>query len=204
MRHVATLLLFCVALTAGAAEIWRWKDANGVVHYSDNPVPGAERISVFAPPPSGGDVPPPVPSPQVPQQLPPPPPAAPAAYSSCVVLAPLSDETFRGVQPVDVRLSIEPGLRPGHRIQLLFNGVPRLDWPPGSTSFTLPEVFRGSHTLAVRIVDENGRVVCSGRSSTFHLQQGSVLSPTRPSTLPRPGPAPAPAPSRPPTPPAGN
>jgi hypothetical protein len=42
MRQIATFLLFGVALTAGAAEIWRWKDANGVVHYSDNPVPGAK------------------------------------------------------------------------------------------------------------------------------------------------------------------
>jgi hypothetical protein len=179
MRQVAILLLFGVALTAGAAEIWRWKDANCVVHYSDSPTPGAERISVSAPPPSGGDLPPPVPTPQLPP-LQPAPLAAPFAYATCAVLAPLSDETFRGVQPVEVKLSIDPGLRTGHRIQLLFNGVARLDWPPSSTSFTLPEVFRGSHTLAVRIVDQNGQVVCSGPSSTFHLQQVSVLSPASP------------------------
>ncbi|HUG71897.1 MAG TPA: DUF4124 domain-containing protein [Steroidobacteraceae bacterium] len=188
MRQVATLLLFGVALTAGAAEIWRWKDANGVVHYSDNPVPGAELISVFSAPPSGGDLPPPIPAPQMPP-LQPPPQAAPFTYSTCAVLAPVSDETFRGVQPVDVKLSIEPGLRTGHRIQLLFNGVARLDWPPGSISFTLPEVLRGSHTLAVRIVDQNGQVVCSGPSSTFHLQQVSVLSPGRTSAQPGPPPA---------------
>ena len=39
-------------MLAAAAETWRWKDANGVVHYSDRPVPGAERVSVVAPKPS--------------------------------------------------------------------------------------------------------------------------------------------------------
>lgn len=27
-----------------AADVWRWTDAQGVVHYSDQPVPGAVRI----------------------------------------------------------------------------------------------------------------------------------------------------------------
>jgi hypothetical protein len=191
MRQVATFLLFGVALTAGAAEIWRWKDANGVVHYSDNPMPGGERITVFSPPPSGVAQPPPVstPPPMPPVQLPAPQ-AAQTTYSMCAVIAPARDETFRGVQPVDVKLSIDPGLRTGHRIQLLFNGVPRLDWPPGSISFTLPEVFRGSHTLAVRIVDQNGQVQCSGPSTTFHLQQAGLLSPASPLRPPRTSPAP--------------
>jgi hypothetical protein len=38
----AALLIAGSALAAG--EIWRWKDANGTWHYSDQPQPGAELV----------------------------------------------------------------------------------------------------------------------------------------------------------------
>jgi hypothetical protein len=178
MRLVATFLLCGVALTTGAAEIWRWKDANGVTHYSDQPRPGAELIMVDAPRPSGDSSPPPVPVPETDgtvTERPPPP----FTYARCTVAEPVHDQTFHGVQPVSVRLTIEPALQPGHRIQLFVNGAARSDWPANAIEYTLPEVFRGSHTLSVRIVDEQGRPACSGPSSTFHLRQPSVLSPLR-------------------------
>jgi hypothetical protein len=77
----ATLL---VALVAQAGDIFRWKDANGIVHYADQPVPGAERISssrtaaeAEAAAAAAGD--------PVPRKLVPPPPSAantPAAQTS--------------------------------------------------------------------------------------------------------------------------
>ena len=33
-----------LAVTVQAGDIYRWKDANGSWHYSDQPVPGAERV----------------------------------------------------------------------------------------------------------------------------------------------------------------
>ncbi len=40
---LAALIIAPLALSAGG-EIYRWKDANGVSHYSDQPQPGAELI----------------------------------------------------------------------------------------------------------------------------------------------------------------
>jgi hypothetical protein len=40
---LAALIIAPLALAAGS-EIYRWKDANGVSHYSDQPQPGAELI----------------------------------------------------------------------------------------------------------------------------------------------------------------
>jgi hypothetical protein len=180
MRQIATFLLFGVALTAGAAEIWRWKDANGVVHYSDQPRPGAEQVQVSVQPPSG-DAPT---ARNEAAQSPnadgaPDPRQRPFAYTSCTVTSPAHDETFQGVQAIRVDLAVEPGLQPGHRVQVFHNAALRPDWPAESTSFTFSEVFRGSHTLSVRILDANGRVVCTGPSITFHLQQAGLLSPGR-------------------------
>lgn len=42
------VLAICGLLIGGyaSADIYRWVDANGVVHYSDTPVDGAERIAI--------------------------------------------------------------------------------------------------------------------------------------------------------------
>lgn len=177
MRLVASILLCAVALSAGSAEIWRWKDANGVVHYSDQPRPGAERISAGSPAPGSVALPDVVAQPAEAndgvggQQ--------PEGYTSCTVASPADDENFQGVQSVYVQLSVEPQLQPGHRIQLLVNGAALPEWPAAATSSTLPEVFRGSHTLSVRVLDARGRPVCSGPSITFHIRQQSLIRPGR-------------------------
>lgn len=193
MRLIASFLLCCVALSAGAAEIWRWKDANGVTHYSDKPMPGAERMGLSIPAPG---------SPEAEQAAaaapmeeyqpsePPAPRAQPFAYKACVITSPAPDETFRGVQPVDIRLRIDPQLQAGHTVRVLYDGSPVADWPPESLQHSLPEVFRGSHTLSVRVFDENGRSVCAGPTVTFHLLQTSVLPPAGQAPRPRPRPAP--------------
>ena len=52
MRMTAKSLLvlaFIAATCTQAADVWRWKDAQGVVHYSDVPVEGAIRIKQSTP-----------------------------------------------------------------------------------------------------------------------------------------------------------
>ena len=191
MRQVVSILLCCVTLCAGAADIWRWRDANGVVHYSDNYRPGAERVAVNVPTPSG-DAPQAEASASIPQANPDEAAsnAPPVRYSSCVIQAPVHDEVFFGVQPVEVSVGIEPGLQQGHQVRVLYDGTPLASWPAQSTRFTIAEVFRGSHTLAVRVLDGNGRTVCAGSAITFHLRQTSVLAPQRQPARPPAAPAP--------------
>ena len=40
-----TLALLIAGSTFAAGEIWRWKDASGIWHYSDQPQPGAELVN---------------------------------------------------------------------------------------------------------------------------------------------------------------
>lgn len=185
MRQVAPVLLLGFALTAGAADIWKWTDANGVVHYSDNPVPGAEKMSISIAPASPGpeasvevlpDVAPREPRPQA------------FSYARCNVASPAHDETLHGVQAVTISLDVEPVLQPGHRIEVQVNGARLTAWPANALSHTLPEVFRGSHTVQVRVLDANGAVQCTGQPITFHLRQQSVLAPGRAAPLPTPQP----------------
>ena len=128
MRRLASFLLLGVALAAGAAtEVWRWKDANGVVHYSDSPVPGAEKVQLDQPAPATGATA----RPTAPAA-----PPAPASepeprvrYTRCLVTAPTNDQNFRLGETISGAVTIEPELQPGHRIVVNLNNSPYVDWP---------------------------------------------------------------------------
>ncbi len=173
MRKLVALLSMCIALSATAAELWRWKDADGVTHYSDRPVQGAERIDVQNTQHFSGAIEPTGPS--TPAQ-----PAQPAFtnYTRCAVAAPSNDEVFHAPDAVNARVDVEPALQAGHHLQVLLNGSVFREWPGNQFAYTL-NLYRGSYTLNVRIMDANGRVLCAGSAVTFHVQQPSVLSPAR-------------------------
>jgi hypothetical protein len=186
MRRFASLLLLGVALAAGAADVWRWKDANGVTHYSDQPVPGAERVTST----TTSSRPPPAPL-QMPAAPTPQPAPQPTAYTRCEVTSPQDDATFFAVNAMDVAVAVEPALQPMHRLKVYLNGVAR-DWPPGSVNHTLVDLNRGSYKLEVVVVDERQRPLCNSSTTRFHIQQPSVLSPARQAPKPPPKPAPKP------------
>jgi hypothetical protein len=187
MRKVAFLLLIgCATLalseTGMAAETWKWKDANGVVHYSDKPVPGAEQVSVLAPKPSTS-----APKPAATQ-----PRAAVAAnpeskqsdnqpnivpYTRCVITAPDNDETFSAVNVVSAGVLLEPALQAGHRIEVLLNGSAVKDWPRDAMGYTLKDLERGSYTISARVLDDFGGAVCTGPTINFYVRLPVVAPP---------------------------
>jgi hypothetical protein len=172
MRQLAALLSILIALSASAAELWRWKDADGVVHYSDRPVQGAERIDVLSTQKSTGEF-----TPTAPRSVPPPP--AEVRFTRCAVTSPTNDQVFNNVHTVDVSIAVEPGLQGDYRLQVLLNGREDADWPAGAMSRTLSNLYRGSYTLGARVLDLNGRAVCTGPIINFHVRQPSILAPGR-------------------------
>ena len=52
MKHVVALAVtaaLALAGTAGAVDVYKWKDAKGVVHYGDRPAPGVAAKPVTLP-----------------------------------------------------------------------------------------------------------------------------------------------------------
>jgi hypothetical protein len=187
MRQLASFLLIAFVLPATAAEVWRWKDANGVVHYADQPVAGAERMILGAATgPASGPV---AAQRAVMGQGPQASAATPVSYSSCIVVAPASDEVFNMVNTVSATLQTTPSVQAGHRVQVMYDGRIHAEWPERALSYTLLNVYRGSHTLSVQVLDADGKVVCAGPATTFHVRQASIYSPAR-----QPAPRPAPRP----------
>jgi hypothetical protein len=159
-------------LLAGGAEMWRWKDANGVVHYSDRPVPGAERIEV-QPSVTTGSAPATAAASASNVQ----PPPATVSYTRCAITSPANDQVFNAVNSVTASVEVEPALQGEHRLQIILNGRAYAEWPDGVLTYTLMDLYRGSYVLSVRVVDADGRQLCRGESSTFHVRQPSVQAP---------------------------
>lgn len=187
--------LLASAAAGAQAQLYRWVDDKGVTHWSDRPVSGAEKVEV---PAAQGFQPPPVQ--QRPAAAPSPASAAPAGavtYSSVEIVRPASDEAFvNGGGVVDVAASLSPALAAGHRTWFVLNGQ-RLEGPsPQATSATLT-ADRGTHTIAIEVVDAAGSVVASSAPVTFHVRQNSIANPPTGPNLRPPKPVPLPTPARP-------
>ena len=186
MRWMWMALLLTFALqSAVAKEMWRWVDQRGVVHYSDRPQPGAERVEL--------DPAQTYTAPRV-EAVPADPETAPesgtqdtGSYSQLSIVSPEEGEMLWNIRgELNVRLRMEPGLREGHRLQVYLDEQ-RVADVPQSTQFTLDEVYRGEHRLRASIEDERGRELVSSGTVVFYVQQASLQNPNRPSPPRGPG-----------------
>ncbi|MBC7984820.1 MAG: DUF4124 domain-containing protein [Candidatus Obscuribacterales bacterium] len=155
-----------------AQTIWKWKDKNGVTHYSDQPGPNAVRVDLqvqtYQPEVNASAEPPRRDSQPA------------ATYTSLTITAPANDETIQGTGgQVSVQLQVDPGLQSGHVLQVSFDGKNISGEGSTSLSYTLPEVERGSHTIQASVVAANGSTLISSNAVTFHVRAPSINRPAR-------------------------
>jgi Domain of unknown function (DUF4124) len=170
MRKWLILLSALSGITASAAPAWTWVDANGTVHYSDRPVPGATQVELAGATPIGTQTPASRAAPRAAGQA-----AAPGAlYQSIEIVSPADQETLWNIGTVlPVQVRFQPALSPGHRYDLVFDGQ-RRNVNTTSPRVTLPDVFRGTHSLQVVVIDADGAEVTRSGARTFFVQQTSV------------------------------
>ena len=182
------------AATLAADPAWTWVDANGRRHYSDRPVEGATRVELLG---AQGFA---TTQPTQPARAPRAATTATSAtadgsYRSFTVSNPANEETLWNIGGIlNVTIGIEPRLQPGHRIDTYLDNQ-RVVVAALSQQFTVPEVYRGQHTMYAVIRDSSGREVRRSPEVTFTVQQTSVQNaPAGPSspgpTPPRPMPVP--------------
>jgi Domain of unknown function (DUF4124) len=164
------------ATAVQAAVIYRWVDADGVVHYSDQQTPGAERIVTSAPNTSAAGARTPAnSSPQGPAK----PANASAGNNDFSITSPQSEQTFFASDPIPVHLSLAPGLQPGQIIVWHMNGK-QLDEQQNAMSFTISQLDRGTYSLMATITDQQTGATTNSNSVTFFVRQTSSLSPQSP------------------------
>jgi hypothetical protein len=164
----AAIALACASAFA-ATTVYKWVDDKGVVHYSDQPHPQAEKLDVQSAQTfkSTGVTPTPSSAPSSNAQS-----AGP--YRACTIARPENDEVFLNTDTVSAQVRLNPSLRSGDRLTFSMDG--KTVQNGGSTSATL-KVERGSHSLSATVTDSSGGVVCSTPNVTFHVRQPSKLAP---------------------------
>lgn len=163
-------------LPAQAAVVYKWIDADGVVHFSDQPVPGAEKIMT-----TGGssrgiltDAPPASSRSGDPSKKP----ATRIQATVVSITSPAPGQTFSGSEPMDAHLSVNPEITPDRPLSVTWtlNGSP-VSNAQDSTAFTLPDLARGEYTLSATVTDPNTGESKSADSVTFNVLRPSVMSP---------------------------
>jgi Domain of unknown function (DUF4124) len=169
MRKWLILLSALSGTTAIAAPAWTWVDANGTVHFSDRPVPGARQVELSGAQGFGA---------QAPARVAPADGDAAQAtpYQAVEIVSPADQETLWNIgATLHVQVRFQPALQSGHRYDLVLDGQRRnVEATAGRVS--LPDVFRGAHTLQVVVIDSAGTELMRSPPRTFFVQQTSVAN----------------------------
>jgi Domain of unknown function (DUF4124) len=156
-----------------AMTVYKWTDAQGVVHYSDQPVDGAEQIITSSGPAHNGILGEPASNPTKPpdsakkQAL---------ADTQVSISSPTPDQTFVGNDPIPVRLSMSPSLKAGQQVTWTLNGAQQSQ-APDATEFVLTDLGRGTYTIEATVTDTSTGEVKSAAPVTFNVVRPSVLLP---------------------------
>jgi hypothetical protein len=163
------LLMALLASAAAIADVYKWTDADGVVHYSDQPHPGAELIQIsgtntFSAPPARSRASRDDDEAAESTEF--------KGYDAFTITSPAAEETLWNIEGVlSVSLSVTPALQPGHQVRVYFDGNPL---PVSGLSFQIEEVYRGVHNLQAEILDETGQLMIRTQPNRFYVQQNSV------------------------------
>ena len=164
---IGYLLLLCfLVLQVWAQDVYMTVDENGNPTFTDQPVEGSEKIEVrdVTTIPAPRNVPPPRRSSE-PVEI----------YSHMAVINPKQDETyFRSEGDLQISVSISPQLRSSDSIVYYLDG--QSVHTGKTTSLSIAEMDRGTHSVRVAVVNSNGDELKSSQTVTFHLRQASVLS----------------------------
>ena len=178
MRSIRFTLI-CLGLLSAAAladnggttTVYKWVDAQGIVHYSDQPHPNAQKLEV-----RGAQTFSALPAPATPSM-----PAADqtqpsAAAYQCAITEPTDQQSLMNVFQATAVVQASPQLRAGDEVRLFVDGK---QISGSGTSFTFP-VDRGQHSVQAVIQDSTGQIVCETSTVTFFVHQASVQNPHNP------------------------
>ena len=161
-----------LADNGGTTTVYKWIDAQGVIHYSDQPHSNAQKLEIQGAQTFSA---PPVPETYSAAAPPEAQPSGPV-YQSCSIAQPTDQQMLMNVYHTTAVVQTSPALRPGDDIHLFVDGK---EIAGSGTSFTFP-VYRGQHTVQAVIEDRVGQIVCETSTVTFYVHQPSIQNPHNP------------------------
>ena len=166
------ILLGLLVTSAAFADAYKWTDEDGVVHYSDRPEPGSERVDLGGaarsrPRSPASAATSPLRDDEADSAV-----AKPFSYTSLEISAPAPEETLWNIEGIlNVALALNPPLQPNHEVRVYFDGVART---VEGTNFQLEEVYRGVHNIQAEVLDETGKLMIRSLPNRFYVQQNTV------------------------------
>jgi hypothetical protein len=167
MRRIILVYLLCIPPLLAAESGYRIVHPDGSVEYTDQPVKGGEPINLpqiptYSTPPSttkGGVT---TPSDKIQQEK--------KVTRSISISSPGPEETvWFSEAGMTVSVQVSPPLGEGEQVLIRLDGsaVARGD----SSSFTLKDVYRGTHVLSAAVTDGSGTVLSESSPITFYMRQ---------------------------------
>ena len=177
MRRLAFTLMFLACSLAVATTVYKRVDDDGVVHYSDQPHPNAQKLQVkdvqtykasaFE---RGSPAAPAAPATR--QQ--------PTGYQGCAIVQPADAQDFANLDSLNVVVQTDPPLRGGDQVYVTMDGQPLNNGAATGTQFTVSPIDRGQHTLTAMVRGSDGTTLCQTPGITFNIHQPSLLNPVNP------------------------
>jgi hypothetical protein len=169
------LLAFASQAQESKKELWTWRDANGVVHFSDTPGPGAKRVDlVVTGPPSGSAT---APAPATAGTVAQPPAAPGTTYNLLEIWQPENGASFFDADStVNVRIRTEPAVAEGDSLRLYLDGM-RLEGANNTLEYTLENLDRGTHSITATIRDAKGVEKIRSQPVVFYMKQNTIIAP---------------------------
>lgn len=167
MTRIIFLYLICISPLFAAETGYRVVHPDGTVEFTDQPVEGAEQITLpelptYSSPDRGATLPPTETKPE-----------KKAVEYSIAITSPGAEETvFFDENGFTVSVQFSPALKEGQNVIVRLDGgeVAR----GTGTSYTLKDVYRGSHMLSAAILDSDGNTLGESSPITFYMRQHAI------------------------------
>ena len=164
--RIPALFLLGTSLVMAQTGVYKYVAPDGSVSFSDKSRPGAEKVQVKVPDTG-------VPSPtagkaaartdSAPGEA-----SAAIPYTALTIVSPTNDEAVRSNNgAVNIAMNLAPSLHARHAVVIAVNG--QTVGQGSSTSLTLQNLPRGTHTVQAAIVDEAGKEIIRSKTITFHV-----------------------------------
>lgn len=166
MKQIVTLLILVSPFWCNAESVYKTIDKDGNIIFTDRPSDDAEEIklqelqTIKNPNPTTYSPPPKTKSEK-----------SENVYRRLLITNPADGSGLRdNAGNVTVSVSVEPGLRPGHKMVIAMDGQEISNG--AGLSVSLQNVDRGTHSITATVVDGEGKSMLSA-SSSFSLLRAS-------------------------------
>ena len=163
------VIVFTLPVFVSAETVYKTRDAEGNIIFSDVPTEGAEKIEIqeaqtlnIPKPKRIGERPT---TKLTPEGI---------NYSEFKIVSPENDTTIHSNEGVvNIVVEISPELDAKHKVVFFMNGKKVSEGK--SLQFAINNIDRGSHNVMAKITDEKNKVIKQSNTVTIHLRKASKL-----------------------------